>query len=82
MLRLLMPFGISSSCSSWSCSSARLPIYEVMALAFVFIVAITGRLTSFGRPLYPSTSSLFYHFRLLVVAVIFDETKVVERSSI
>ncbi|MFS8514936.1 MAG: TRAP transporter large permease subunit, partial [Planifilum fulgidum] len=57
------------------------PIYEVMALAFVFIVVITGRFDLFWPSLlYPSTSSLFYAiFAFLVVAVIFDETKVVER---
>lgn len=57
------------------------PIYEVMALAFVFIVLITGRFDLFWSSLlYPSTSSLFYAiFAFMVVAVIFDETKVVER---
>lgn len=57
------------------------PIYEVMILAFVFIVVITGRWDLFWSSLlYPSTSSLFYAiFAFMVVAVIFDETKVVER---
>lgn len=57
------------------------PIYEVMALAFIFIVVITGRFDLFWSSLiYPSTSSLFYAiFAFMVVAVIFDETKVVER---
>jgi TRAP-type C4-dicarboxylate transport system permease large subunit len=57
------------------------PIYEVMALSFLFIIIITGRFDLFWSSLlYPSTSSLFYAiFAFMVVAVIFDDTKVVQR---
>lgn len=57
------------------------PMYEVMALSFVFIIVITGKFDLFWSSLlFPSTSSLFYAiFAFLVVAVVFDETKVVQR---
>lgn len=57
----------------------RRPMYEIMALSFVFIVAISGSYELFWESLlFPSTSSLFYAiFAFMVVAVIFDATKVV-----
>lgn len=57
------------------------PMYEVMALSFVFTIVITGKFDLFWSSLlYPSTSSLFYAiFAFMVVAVVFDETKVVQR---
>lgn len=55
------------------------PMYEVMTLAFVFIVLITGSFDLFLEALlYPSTSSLFYAiFGFLAIAVLFDSTKVI-----
>ncbi|HLT55040.1 MAG TPA: TRAP transporter large permease subunit, partial [Bacillota bacterium] len=55
------------------------PLYEVMTLAFLFIVVITGSFDLFLEALlYPSTSSLFYAiFAFMVIAVLFDHTKVV-----
>jgi C4-dicarboxylate transporter, DctM subunit len=55
------------------------PMYEVMTLSFVFLVVITGSYELFWEALlYPSTSSLFYAIiAFMVVAVIFDATKVV-----
>lgn len=57
----------------------RRPMYEVMALSFVFIIVISGSYELFWESLiFPSTSSLFYAiFAFMVVAVIFDATKVV-----
>ncbi|GIN91587.1 C4-dicarboxylate ABC transporter substrate-binding protein [Siminovitchia terrae] len=57
------------------------PMYEVMTLSFVFIVVITGSYGLFWESLlFPSTSSLFYAiFAFMVVAVIFDVTKVVDK---
>ncbi|MDN4526429.1 TRAP transporter large permease subunit [Fictibacillus fluitans] len=55
------------------------PMYEVMTVAFVFIIAISGSFGMFWDALlFPSTSTLFYAiFAFMVVAVIFDSTKVV-----
>lgn len=55
------------------------PMYEVMTLSFIFVIVISGSYDKFWTSLlYPSTSSLFYAiFAFLVVAVIFDSTKVV-----
>lgn len=55
------------------------PLYEIMFLAFIFIIVITGSFNIFFEALiYPSTSSLFYAiFAFMVIAVIFEETKVV-----
>lgn len=57
------------------------PMYEIMALTFVFIIAITGQWNKFLEYLlYPSTSSLFYViFAFMVIAVLFDATNVVNR---
>ncbi|WP_037986102.1 TRAP transporter large permease subunit [Thalassobacillus devorans] len=57
------------------------PMYEVMTLSFFFIVLISGQLDiMWSALLYPSTSSLFYAiFAFMVVAVLFDATKVVQR---
>ncbi|WP_017380608.1 TRAP transporter large permease subunit [Paenisporosarcina sp. TG-14] len=57
----------------------RRPMYEVMTLSFVFIIVISGSYELFwGSLLFPSTSSLFYAiFAFMVVAIIFDSTKVV-----
>ncbi len=54
----------------------RRPMYEVMALAFVFIVLVTRRFDLFWQALlFPSTSPLFSAiFAFLVVAVIFEKT--------
>ncbi|MBH9968215.1 TRAP transporter large permease subunit [Rossellomorea oryzaecorticis] len=55
------------------------PMYEVMTLAFIFIVVISGAYElAWQSLLFPSTSSLFYAiFAFMVVAIIFDSTKVV-----
>ncbi|WLR51038.1 TRAP transporter large permease subunit [Bacillus tianshenii] len=57
------------------------PMYEVMSLAFFFIIIISGQFDlMWSSLLYPSTSSLFYAiFAFMVVAVLFDATKVVQR---
>ncbi|WP_368503270.1 TRAP transporter large permease subunit [Alkalihalophilus sp. As8PL] len=57
----------------------RRPMYEVMTLSFVFIVILSGSYGLFWESLlFPSTSSLFYAiFAFMVVAIIFDATKVV-----
>lgn len=57
------------------------PMYEIMALSFLFIIAITGQWDKFLEYLiYPSTSSLFYViFAFMIIAVLFDATKVVNR---
>ncbi|PMY01059.1 hypothetical protein C1Y18_34735, partial [Pseudomonas sp. MPR-R5A] len=56
-------------------------MYEIMALSFLFIIAITGQWDKFLEYLiYPSTSSLFYViFAFMIIAVLFDATKVVNR---
>jgi len=55
------------------------PIYEVMTLAFIFIVIISNSFGVFWEALlFPSTSSLFYAiFAFLAIAAIFDGTKVI-----
>lgn len=55
------------------------PIYEVMALAFIFIIIISDSYDIFfDALLYPATSHLFYAiFAFMIVAIIFEETKVV-----
>ena len=60
---------------------ARRPIYEVMAVAFVFVVLASGQWAEFGNYLlYPATNNLFYIiFAFLVVAVIFEATDAVNR---
>ncbi|WP_070121774.1 TRAP transporter large permease subunit [Bacillus marinisedimentorum] len=57
------------------------PMYEVMTFSFLFIILVSGQFEMFWSSLlYPSTSSLFYAiFAFMVVAVIFDATRVVER---
>ncbi|WP_174614697.1 TRAP transporter large permease subunit [Virgibacillus ihumii] len=57
------------------------PMYEIMISAFFFTILITGQFELFWSSLiYPSTSSLFYAiFAFMVVAVLFDATKVVEK---
>ena len=57
------------------------PIYEIMAIAFVFVVITSGQWADFGYYLtYPATNNLFYIiFAFLVVAVIFDATDAVNR---
>jgi len=60
---------------------AKRPIYEIMAVAFVFVVLASGQWADFGYYLlYPATNNLFYIiFAFLVVAVIFDATDAVNR---
>lgn len=57
----------------------RRPMYEIMTLSFIFIVVISGSYDLFWESLlFPSTSTLFYAiFAFMVVAVIFDSTKVI-----
>ncbi len=57
------------------------PIYEIMAIAFVFVVITSGQWAEFGNYLlYPASNNLFYIiFAFLVVAVIFDATDAVNR---
>ncbi|MGE5484900.1 MAG: TRAP transporter large permease subunit [Ignavibacteriales bacterium] len=57
------------------------PIYEAMAVAFVATVMMTGKYDVFYKYLmYSSTSTLYYAIvAFLLVAHIFDETKVVEK---
>lgn len=55
------------------------PIYEIMFLSFLLIIVMSGQLEKTWEYLiYPSTSSLFYTiFAFMIIAVIFDATKVV-----
>jgi len=57
------------------------PIYEIMAIAFVFVVLTSGQWAEFGNYLlYPASNNLFYIiFAFLVVAVIFEATDAVNR---
>ncbi|MCE7791806.1 TRAP transporter permease [Salipaludibacillus sp. CUR1] len=57
------------------------PMYEVMTVSFFFTVVISGSYHLMWESLiFPSTSSLFYAiFAFMVVAVLFDATKVVEK---
>ncbi|ARI76353.1 TRAP transporter large permease subunit [Halobacillus mangrovi] len=57
------------------------PMYEVMTASFFFIILVSGQFDlMWSSLLYPSTSSLFYAiFAFMVVAVLFDATKVVQR---
>lgn len=59
----------------------RRPIYEIMAVAFVFVVITSGQWADFGNYLlYPASNNLFYIiFAFLVVAVVFDATDAVNR---
>lgn len=60
---------------------AKRPIYEIMVVAFVFVVLTSGQWAEFGYYLvYPATNNLFYIiFAFLVVAVLFDATDAVNR---
>lgn len=60
---------------------AKRPIYEIMAVAFLFVVLVSGQWSSLGEYiLYPATNSLFYIiFAFLVVAAVFDATDSVNR---
>ncbi|MBX9973643.1 TRAP transporter large permease subunit [Cytobacillus firmus] len=57
----------------------RRPMYEIMTLAFIFTVVISGSYELFWDSiLFPASSTLFYAiFAFMVVAVIFDSTKVI-----
>ncbi|SFE60157.1 TRAP transporter large permease subunit [Alteribacillus iranensis] len=57
------------------------PMYEVMTLSFFFVVILSGSYHLMWESLlYPSTSSLFYAiFAFMVVAILFDATKVVQK---
>lgn len=60
---------------------AKRPIYEIMAVAFLFVIAVSNQWS--GLPAYllaPATSSLFFViFAFMVVASVFDATKVVNQ---
>lgn len=60
---------------------AKRPIYEIMAIAFLFVVVISGQWDQLGEYLlYPATNNLFYIiFAFLVVAAVFDATDAVNR---
>ncbi|MGE7185495.1 TRAP transporter large permease subunit [Peribacillus sp. NPDC006672] len=55
------------------------PMYEIMLLSFLLIVSLSGQWEKTWEYLiFPSTSSLFYTiFAFMIIAVIFDATKVV-----
>jgi TRAP-type C4-dicarboxylate transport system permease large subunit len=57
------------------------PIYEVMAISYVFVIIITRRFDMFWQyAIQPSKSGLFYTIvGFLALAHIFGETKVVEK---
>src|SRR5699024_6152164 len=60
---------------------AKRPIYEIMAIAFLFVVVVSGQWDQLGEYLlYPATNNLFYIiFAFLVVAAVFDATDAVNR---
>ncbi|MGE8207031.1 TRAP transporter large permease subunit [Heyndrickxia sp. NPDC080065] len=57
------------------------PMYEIMALSFLLMITLSGQWNKFLEfLLYPSTSSLFYTiFAFMIIAVLFDATKVVNK---
>ena len=60
---------------------AKRPIYEIMAIAFIFVVIVSGQWGELWEYLvYPATNNLFYIiFAFLVVAAVFDATDAVNR---
>ena len=60
---------------------AKRPIYEIMAIAFLFVVVVSGQLSDLWHYIaYPATNNLFYIiFAFLVVAAVFDATGAVNR---
>lgn len=57
------------------------PIYEIMAIAFLFVILASGQWGELWEYLlYPATNNLFYIiFAFLVVAAVFDATNAVNR---
>src|SRR5699024_5036348 len=57
------------------------PIYEIMAVAFLFVILASGQWGQlWDYLLYPATNNLFYIiFAFLVVAAVFDATNAVNR---
>lgn len=60
---------------------AKRPIYEIMAVAFLFVVVVSGQWAHLWEYLvFPATNNLFYIiFAFLVVAAVFDATDAVNR---
>lgn len=60
---------------------AKRPIYEIMAVAFIFVVIVSGQWSElWGYLVFPATNNLFYIiFAFLVVAAVFDATDAVNR---
>lgn len=60
---------------------AKRPIYEIMGVAFLFVVLASGQWADLGSYLlFPATNSLFYViFAFLVVAAVFDATDAVNK---